>query len=222
MFSFFQTIFHKVATVIAAAAIAIGLISAPAPNVVSPQVNNQIPTIQSSNQESTEKKPIEIKNNQDLQDSAVIQENQRLKAQLEEQKLQQYLEQVKIQQEQEKKNSALNETVNHLNDLAREMDSLGKKMDEYQSSGLAAYQNVKCTSPLEIIGLLKSRGISISSKDWDINYEILTSESEQCNDKKLEAAQTYGSLYQAAKAQYDKLYSEYKQYDLLRLQLLAQ
>lgn len=218
MFLFFQTIFHKITTVIAAAAIAIGLISTPEPPK-QPVLNNQIPVIVEQQAKGSELQ-VQKKQSKEIQISDLTNEQKQKLKEIEESWKQQNTEQLPISNKKEENNQALQETINHMNFLVKEMNALNLKMNEYQSGGLTAYQNSdKCPSALE---LMQNKGISISSKDWDMNYAISKSENEQCNAKKLEGLQAYSSLYQAAKNQYDKLYSEYKQYDLLRLQLLAQ
>jgi len=98
-------------------------------------------------------------------------------------------------QSQSKDNTALNEVVATMNRIAATMDQYSATMKEYQQKVLAetAKFNSECGS-----------------------Y------TGACYQSYMEIVNYYGDGYQALQKEWNKLDSEYKQYDLMRLQILGQ
>ncbi len=216
MFSFLHTIFDIIASFLFAVVIAVGLTAAP---VATPTEPSAIAT--SSNEVLQQQIEVQspIREKSEVQATAAELEAEKKKSQQLEQSLQQErklrdleqarqaaAEELKRQQElelarqaqlqaQSKNNTALSEVVATMNRIAATMDEDAATMKEYQQKVLTetAKFNSECGS-----------------------Y------TGACYQSYIEIVKYYGDGYQALLKERNKLDSDYKQYDLLRLQILSQ
>lgn len=196
MSSFFHTILNGIASFFVAVAITVGIVPAPAESPAVATSTTEVAQQQSSEiEKATAELEAKKKKSQQLEQN--LQMERARQAAIEDLKKQQELESARQAQlqKQTQNDAALNEVEATLSRISAQMATDTTLMKEYQQKVLAETNkfNDECGS-----------------------Y------TAACYQSYMEVVKYYGDGYQALKSELSQLNYDYKQYDLLRLQILAQ